>query len=76
MSLSKFQTMLSSAFNSVLSWIDSLGLSLGLSSLSTILVALTLISIVLAYTIRPSIGKSDEASRTIDHGTKDITKKR
>lgn len=61
MTFENFQNWLTNSFNAILSWIDSLGNSIGLTSLSTILVFLTILSIILAYTIRPAVGKSDSA---------------
>lgn len=57
--LDKIQSWLALCWSAVIGWIDDLGSSIGVSSLTTILVAFVLISIVLSYTIRPAVGKSD-----------------
>lgn len=73
MTFGKFEQYLSLAWNSVIGWIDDLGTSIGISGLSTIMVVFTLISIVLSYTIRPSVGKSDSEVKAYETETISVT---
>lgn len=57
--------MLSQFWSSVSNWFTSISSALGFPVLE-VLVAFTIINIVLAYTVRPAVGRSDDSTKYIE----------
>lgn len=63
---------LSTCWGAILHWFEQLGEPFGIGSLATCILVFTIISIILSYTIRPAVGKSDESAREILSETTEI----